>query len=81
MNLECRLDLERVRRLVGDKRDGLLDTLPKLGLIAERDIAEAAASLLKLPLVAARDYPAAPLLEDKLSSRFHHESRVLPQAD
>jgi general secretion pathway protein E len=58
-----------------------LDTLPKLGLVAERDIAAAASAILKLPLVAARDYPAAPLLEDRLSARFLQEARVLPLAE
>jgi general secretion pathway protein E len=37
--------------------------------------------VLGLPLVGARDYPAAALFEDKLSVRFLCESRVLPLTD
>src|SRR5215470_11090174 len=72
--------LERALRLRGDGKDGLLDLLPKLGLAAERDLAEAAAQLLGLPLAGPRDYPAVPLFDDKLSARFLRESRVLPLA-
>src|SRR5882724_1925534 len=73
--------LERAMRARGDGKDSLLDLLPKLGLAAERDLAEAAAQVLVLPLVGARDYPAVPLFDDKLSARFLHESRVLPLLD
>jgi general secretion pathway protein E len=73
--------LERAFRVRGDSKDSLLDLLPKLGLVAERDLAEAAAQVLALPLVAARDYPAVPLFEEKLSARFLRESRILPLAD
>jgi general secretion pathway protein E len=78
--LEAR-GLERALRARGDGRDSLLDLLPKLGLAAERDLAEAAAQVLALPLVGTRDYPAVPLFDDKLSARFLQESRVLPLAD
>ncbi len=54
-----------MRCLSGDamrsRRSLTLDLLPKLGLAAERDLAEAAAQVLALPLVGARDYPAVPL--------------------
>jgi general secretion pathway protein E len=73
--------LERALRARGDGTDSLLDLLPKLGLAAERDLAEATAQVLTLPLVGTRDYPAAPLFDDKLSARFLHESRVLPLSD
>jgi len=73
--------LERALRVRGDGKDSLLDLLPKLGLVAERDLAEATAQVLALPLVAARDYPAVPLFDEKLSARFLHESRILPLAD
>jgi general secretion pathway protein E len=73
--------LDRAQRVRGGGRDGLLELLSKLGLVAERDLAEATAQILALPLVTARDYPPAPLLDDKVSVRFLHESRLLPLAD
>jgi general secretion pathway protein E len=73
--------LDRALRVRGDGKESLLDLLPKLGLVAERDLAEATAQVLALPLVAARDYPAVPLFDDKLSARFLRESRILPLAD
>src|SRR5262245_59201031 len=72
--------LDRALRVRGDGKDSLLDLLPKLGLVAERDLAEATAQVLAMPLVAARDYPALPLFDEKLSARFLHESRILPLA-
>src|SRR5258708_5878902 len=73
--------LDRSLRVRGEGHDSLLELLSKLGLVAERDLAEAAAQILALPLVTARDYPSAPLLEDKVSVRFLHESRILPLAE
>ncbi len=76
-NLE-RAGLERARRLSegGDERLQVL--LPKLGLVSERDLAEALAELLELRLVSSADFPHVPLLEDRLSPRFLRESHVLP---
>jgi general secretion pathway protein E len=73
--------LDRAVRVRAEGRDSLIDLLPKLGLAAERDLAEAVAQLLDLPLMTARDYPAVPLFDDKLSARFLHESRILPLSD
>jgi general secretion pathway protein E len=76
-----RRGLERAQRLVVDGRESLLQVLAKLGLVAERDLAEAIADVLGLPLVGPRDYPERPLLEDRLSLRFLREARLLPIAD
>jgi general secretion pathway protein E len=76
-----RRGVERAQRLVADGRESLLQVLAKLGLVAERDLAEAIAAVLDLPVVAPKDYPERPLLEDRFSLRFLRESRVLPIAD
>lgn len=73
--------LERAQRLRAESGGGLLTLLPKLGLAAERDLAEAAAEILGLRLIRAADYPAEPLLNGHVSARFLHESRVLPLAE
>ena len=66
---------------MADGREPLLQVLAKLGLVAERDLAEAIAAVLDLPIAAAKDYPERPLLEDRFSLRFLRESRILPISD
>jgi general secretion pathway protein E len=73
--------LDRAMRVRGGDQQGLAQLLPKLGLVSERDIAEALSEQLSLPLVTAQDYPTLPLLEGKVSVRFLHTSRVLPLAE
>ena len=73
--------LDRALRVKTGSDERLLELLPKLGLVAERDVAEAAAEILKLPLVSPRDYPTLPLYEGKISARFLRDSRVLPLAE
>jgi general secretion pathway protein E len=76
-----RRGVERAQRLVADSRESLLHVLAKLGLVAERDLAEAIAVALELPLVNPKDYPERPLLEDRLSLRFLREARLIPIAE
>ena len=70
--------LERAFRLQSNASERLLELLPRLGLISERDLAEAMAHHLGLALVARCDYPDLPVLEDKISARFLREAHVLP---
>ena len=76
-NLE-RAGLERARRLSEGGGERLQVLLPKLGLVSERDLAEALAELLELRLVNSAEFPDVPLLEERLSPRFLRESHVLP---
>ena len=73
--------LERARRVGSGNRQGLARVLPKLGLVSERDLAEALARQAGVALVGERDFPALPLLDSKVSLRFLKESRVLPLAE
>ena len=59
--------LERAFRLRSNAPESLIELLPRLGLISERDLAEAIAQHLDLPLVGLRDYPDLPVLEDKIA--------------
>jgi general secretion pathway protein E len=70
--------LDRASRLQSDGSEHLLELLPRLGLISERDLAEAIARYLGLSLVGQGDYPDLPVLEDKISARFLREAHVLP---
>ena len=56
--------LERALRLRNSSNEGLERLLPKLGLATERDVAQAIADHLQLPLVTARSFPDAPLTRD-----------------
>src|SRR5258707_5865443 len=52
--------------------------LVTLGVVAQRDVAEALAVQLALPLVDVASYPEFPILEERVSSRFLRETRALP---
>jgi general secretion pathway protein E len=76
-----RNQLERAQRLQDESGQRLGPLLLKLGLISERDLAEALVRVLQLPLVDAKDYPDVAVLEGVVSPRFLKESKVLPIAD
>jgi general secretion pathway protein E len=68
----------RVQQETGEKLGALLVTL---GLVAQREVCEALASQLELPLVEAAGYPELPILEERISARFLRESRALPLSE
>jgi len=70
--------LERALRLQQESGERLGALLVTLGVVAQRDVAEALATQLALPLVDAASYPEFPILEERVSSRFLHETRALP---
>jgi general secretion pathway protein E len=65
----------RLQQDSGEKLGALLVTL---GVVAQRDVSEALADQLGLPLVEAASYPELPILEERVSARFLRESRALP---
>ncbi len=73
--------LERAQKLADESGERLELVLTRLGLVSERDLAEALAKLLNLPLVSAKDYPDEPLLEDKFSRKFLKEAQLIPLMD
>src|SRR5208283_5074807 len=72
--------LERARRVASETGGRLDHVLTQLGLVSERGLAEALAQLIAAPLVAAADYPDAPLFLDRLKAKFLRRARVLPIA-
>lgn len=56
----------------------LVQTLPKLGLISDRDLAAALADCTGLREVEAGDWPDTPLFAETISLRFLRDSLVLP---
>jgi general secretion pathway protein E len=73
--------LDRALRIQGDSGEKLGVLLVTLGVVAQRDVSEALASQLGLPLVEAASYPELPILEERVSARFLRESRALPLAE
>ena len=73
--------LERALRLQQESSDKLGVLLVTLGVVAQRDVAEALAAQLGLPLVEATGYPELPVLEERVSARFLREARALPLAE
>jgi len=70
--------LERALRLQAESGDKLGVLLVTLGVVAQRDVSDALAVQLGLPLVEAAAYPEFPILEEQVSTRFLRETRVLP---
>src|SRR5579875_1674993 len=71
-------DLARAERVLDEAPESTLTALlARLGLVSERDLAEAWAETLKLPLLAVKDAPDAPP-ETTLSLRFMKQFHVVP---
>ncbi|MBE7209797.1 MAG: Flp pilus assembly complex ATPase component TadA [Gluconacetobacter diazotrophicus] len=72
--------LDRARR-AAEESGGRTDTiLLRLGLVSERGLADSYAELTGLPVAEAGDYPAEPVLPERLLPRFLRDVRALPIA-
>ncbi|GAA4853825.1 type II secretion system ATPase GspE [Luteimonas vadosa] len=74
-------DLVRARRLQEETGGSLLTLLARLGLVSERDHAEACAQVLDLPLVSTKDAPDLPPDEIALTPKFMKQFHVVPVAE
>ena len=71
--------LERARRVAAESDQRLDAVLIQLGLVSERGLAEAYASLLSIPITSADRYPRIdPVLPDRLSAGFLRHARAMP---
>jgi general secretion pathway protein E len=71
-------DLARARRLAEESGDELLRMLVRLGLVSERDMAQAFSEVMDIALVEASDFPESAVASETLSLRFLKDARVLP---
>lgn len=71
-------DLARARKLAEDSGDPLRIMLVRLGLVSDRDMAAAMASVLDLELVGSEGYPEEPIATGDLSLRFLKDAHILP---
>ncbi len=70
--------LERALRLQQESGEKLGALLVSLGVVSQRDVSEALALQLDLPLIEAAGYPEMPILEERVSARFLRDARALP---
>jgi len=72
-------NLERALKLQeGESREKVGVILLRLGMVSGRDLADALADQLDLPLAQAGDYPELPLLEERLSAKFLRDAQAVP---
>ena len=72
-------NLERALRVQEtNKQERIGAILTRTGFAAERDVVEALAIQMNLPVVPLASYPELPILEERVSVRFIKESRALP---
>ena len=73
--------LERARRVAMESDQRLDAVLIQLGLVSERGLAEAYASLLSIPITPADRYPRIePVLPERLNAGFLRHARAIPIA-
>ncbi len=75
------IDRVRATKVAESTGETLTVVIAKLGMVSEKDLAEALADLYQLPLLATKDYPEQAVLEDlDFSLRFCKERKILPLA-
>lgn len=70
--------LERAQRQCVVAGEALSAVLTRLGLISERDLADALARLTGLALARVEDYPHKPILEGQVSRKYLKRVRAIP---
>ena len=71
-------DLYRAQRVAAEGTDRLTRLLLRLGLVSEKDMAEAFSQVLDIPLAQPADYPMTPATEGRLALRFMKDAQVVP---
>ena len=71
-------DATRAAQLAEESGTSIWSIMLKLGLVSERDLAQAFSTVLGLKLISEEEYPSVPVVEDAISLRFLKEFRLLP---
>jgi len=72
-NLDRALKLQQ-----GDSPDKIGVILMRLGMVSGRDLADALASQLDIPVALGTDFPELPLLEERISAKFLRDAQAVP---
>lgn len=73
--------LERVGRLQRESGERIDLIAAKLGLISDRDLAQAYSQLLGSPVLTPADFPPEPIAAERLRAAFLKRARVIPIAE
>ena len=72
-------NLERALKLQeGESSEKIGVILLRLGMVSGRDLADALADQLDIPIAQQADYPELPLLEERLSAKFLRDAQAVP---
>ncbi|MEJ2114588.1 MAG: type II secretion system ATPase GspE [Gammaproteobacteria bacterium] len=72
-------DLSRIKRMQEETPDvSFVSMLNRLGAVSDKDIAQALADMLELPIVEREDYPTEAVLNGSISFRFLKENSSIP---
>jgi general secretion pathway protein E len=70
--------LQRAKRAAASAEGRFAEILSQLGIVSERDLAEAIAAITGLPLLPREEFPQEAVLMDRLSARFLRDAALLP---
>jgi len=71
----------RVQEVFAEARQGLAGTITGLGLLSEKDLAQAYSQYFNLPVAGADDWPIEPLYIEDLNPQYLSARHVLPVRD
>jgi general secretion pathway protein E len=75
-------DLARARRLHEESGEGnMVPLLTRLGLVSEREMADALSEVMGLPLITAKEFPETPPANVSMSIRFLKQHHIVPIAE
>jgi general secretion pathway protein E len=74
-------DYQRVQRIQAETHEPVLSLVQKLGLISERDFAEAASQVMQLPLTSSKQLPDTAPEGSNISLKFLKQHAICPFAE
>ncbi|MBV9992283.1 MAG: type II secretion system ATPase GspE [Alphaproteobacteria bacterium] len=73
--------LARAEQIAAESGERLEHVLTRLGMVSDKDLADALAAYLGLKLVTPADFPATPVLEERLRRAFLRDKQLIPIED
>src|SRR6185312_7768740 len=73
--------LARAEQIAAESGERLELVLTRLGMVSDKDLADALVAYLGLKLVVPADFPTAPVLEERLRRSFLRDKQLIPLED